>query len=69
MLWGLDVLNVDDEAACRASGSSRTAPLPRGVDRFHFVDDGQTYELTILHTGKQDWGVYDRFLDSFAVQE
>lgn len=43
---------------------------PRGPpaysdDRFYFVHDGQLYELTILHTGKEDWAVYDRFLDSF----
>jgi hypothetical protein len=43
---------------------------PRGPqaysdDRFYFVHDGQLYELTILHTGKEDWTVYDRFLDSF----
>jgi putative hemolysin len=34
-------------------------------DRFYFVHDGQAYELTILHTGKEDWTVYDQFLDSF----
>jgi len=43
---------------------------PRGPqaysdDRFYFVHDGQLYEITILHTGKEDWTVYDRFLDSF----
>ncbi|HSB91192.1 MAG TPA: DUF333 domain-containing protein [Anaerolineales bacterium] len=34
-------------------------------DRFYFVHNGQLFELTILHTGKEDWAVYDRFLDSF----
>jgi putative hemolysin len=34
-------------------------------DRFYFVHDGQLYEITIMHTGKEDWTVYDRFLDSF----
>jgi putative hemolysin len=34
-------------------------------DRFYFVHAGQIYEITIMHSGKEDWGVYDRFLDSF----
>jgi len=34
-------------------------------DRFYFVHDGQVYEITILHAGKEDWSVYDQFLDSF----
>jgi uncharacterized protein len=45
---------------------------PRGTqaysysdDRFYFVHDGQLYEITIMHTGKEDWAVYDQFLDSF----
>jgi hypothetical protein len=43
---------------------------PRGPqaysdDRYYFVHDGQLYEITIMHTGKEDWAVYDRFLDSF----
>ena len=34
-------------------------------DRFYFAHDGQVYEITILHTGMEDWTVYDIFLDSF----
>lgn len=34
-------------------------------DRFYFAHDGQVYEITILHTGKEDWTVYDIFLESF----
>ncbi len=47
---------------------------PRGPqsyddDRYYFVHDGQLYEIVIMHTGKEDWDVYDQFLDSFAFQE
>jgi putative hemolysin len=38
-------------------------------DRFYFVHGGQLYEIVIMHTGKEDWDVYDVFLDSFAFQE
>lgn len=34
-------------------------------DRFYFVHAGQVYEITIMRTGKEDWSMYDRFLDSF----
>ncbi len=43
---------------------------PRGQqsfasDHFYFVHDGQLLVITIMHTGdKEDWGVYDRFLQS-----
>ena len=69
MLWGLDVLSDGDEAAYRASGLSRTAPLPREDDRFYFVHDGQLNELTLLHIGEEDRGVHNRFVDSFAFQK
>lgn len=38
-------------------------------DRFHFVHAGQVYEIVILHSGKEDWSVYDIFLDSFAFRD
>jgi hypothetical protein len=34
-------------------------------DRFYFAHDGQVYEITIMHTGTEDWTVYDIFLGSF----
>jgi len=34
-------------------------------DRFYLVHNGQVYEITIMHAGKEDWAVYDVFLDSF----
>jgi len=37
-------------------------------DRFYFVHGGQVYEIVIMHAGKEDWAVYDVFLDSFAFQ-
>ena len=37
-------------------------------DRFYFVYGGQVYEIVIMHAGKEDWAVYDVFLDSFAFQ-
>jgi putative hemolysin len=47
---------------------------PRGPqsyndDRYYLVHDGQLYEIVIMHTGKEDWSVYDVFLDCFAFQE
>ena len=46
-------------------GFHRPGPQAYSDDRFYFVHDGQLYEITILHTGKEDWTVYDRFRDSF----
>jgi len=37
-------------------------------DRFYFVHGGQIYEIVIMHAGKEDWDLYDVFLDSFAFQ-
>lgn len=37
-------------------------------DRFYFAHAGRIYEITILHAGKEDWSVYDRFLDSFRFE-
>jgi hypothetical protein len=44
---------------------SDNGPQAYDDDRFYFTHDGQVYEITILHTGKEDWTVYDIFLDSF----
>jgi putative hemolysin len=40
-------------------------PQAYNDDRFYFVHEGQVYEIMILHSGKEDWTVYDVFLDSF----
>lgn len=38
-------------------------------DRFFFVHNGQIFVITILHTGeKEDWTIYDRFLQSFEFK-
>jgi putative hemolysin len=43
---------------------SDNGPQAYDDDRFYFVNNGQVYEITIMHTGKEDWTVYDIFLDS-----
>lgn len=42
-----------------------SGPQAYDADRFYFVHAGQMYEITILHAGKEDWSVYDTFLNSF----
>ncbi len=38
-------------------------------DKYFFAHAGQLYTIVILHTGDQeDWGLYDRFLDSFQFE-
>jgi putative hemolysin len=34
-------------------------------DRFYFAHEGQVFEITISHAGRENWAVYDQFLDSF----
>jgi hypothetical protein len=60
---------VAGEVAVHTRFEDPRGPQSYDDDRFYFVHDGQLYELTILHTGKEDWGVYNRFLDSFAFQK
>lgn len=39
-------------------------------DRYYFVHNTQMYVITILHAGnKEDWEVYDHFLDSFQFKQ
>lgn len=39
-------------------------------DRFFLVHDRQMFVITILHAGgKEDWDLYDRFLESFQFEE
>ncbi|MBF8255730.1 MAG: protein of unknown function DUF333 [Anaerolineales bacterium] len=56
---------IGGETAIHTRFDDPRGPQAYSDDRFYFVHDGQLYELTILHTGKEDWTVYDRFLDSF----
>ena len=56
------------ETAIHTRFDDPRGPQAYSDDRFYFVHDGQLYEITIMHTGKEDWSVYDRFLDSFAFQ-
>jgi hypothetical protein len=38
-------------------------------DRFYFAKSGQLYAVTILHTGdKEDWKLYNHFLESVQFQ-
>jgi putative hemolysin len=42
------------------------SPHSSAYDKYFFTNDGQLYTIVILHTGdKEDWDLYDRFLDSF----
>lgn len=34
-------------------------------DRYYFVHHNQIFVITILHTGREDWDIYNRFLESF----
>ncbi len=61
----LGTRTIAGETAIHTRFDDPRGPQAYSDDRFYFVHDGQLYELTILHTGKEDWTVYDRFLDSF----
>ncbi len=37
-------------------------------DRYYFAHEGRIFEITILHSGTEDWRVYNRFLDSFRFE-
>ena len=56
---------IAGEVAVHTRFEDPRGPQSYDDDRFYFVHDGQLYEITIMHTGKEDWSVYDRFLDSF----
>jgi uncharacterized protein len=60
---------IAGETAIHTRFDDPRGPQAYDDDRFYFVHNGQMYEITIMHTGKEDWGVYDRFLDSLAFQE
>jgi len=34
-------------------------------DEYYVVDDGQLFTITILHSGREDWALYDAFLNGF----
>jgi putative hemolysin len=61
----LGTRSIAGEAAVHTRFDDPRGPQAYSDDRYYFVHDGQLYELTIMHTGKEDWSVYDRFLDSF----
>jgi putative hemolysin len=56
---------IADETAVHTRFDDPRGPQSYSDDRYYFVHDGRLYELTILHSGKEDWSVYERFLDSF----
>jgi len=37
-------------------------------DLYFFAHAGRIYEITIIHTAKEDWKVYDSFLDSLRFE-
>jgi hypothetical protein len=42
------------------------SPQSSADDRYYFARAGQLYEIVIVHTGdKEDWDLYNRFLESF----
>ena len=41
------------------------SPQSFANDRYYFVHDNQIFIITILHTGREDWELYNRFLESF----
>ena len=45
---------------------SERSPQSYGADRYYFARDGQLFEITILHAGKEDWELYNRFLSSLT---
>jgi putative hemolysin len=58
---------IAGESAIHTRFDDPRGPQPNTYsdDRYYFVHDGQLYEITIMHTGKEDWAIYDQFLDSF----
>jgi putative hemolysin len=54
---GLDALHLVTQQTPQAYGS----------DDYYFVKDGQLFHIQILHAvGRQDWGLYNLFLQSFT---
>jgi hypothetical protein len=42
------------------------SPQSYAFDKFFFAENGQLYTIVILHTAdKEDWDLYNHFLDSF----
>jgi len=45
------------------------SPQAYADDRYYFAHAGQLYQIVIVHTGdKEDWTLYNRFLDSFRFE-
>jgi putative hemolysin len=44
---------------------NNNGPQAYDDDRFYFVHAGQVYEITVMHAGREDWSIYDIFLNSF----
>jgi hypothetical protein len=48
----------------------KSTPQSYGFDEYYFIKDEQLFRILILHTGgKQDWDLYDQFLQGFAFEE
>jgi putative hemolysin len=46
------------------------SPQSFAYDKYFFARAGQLYQIVILHTGdKEDWEVYDHFLQSFTFEQ
>jgi hypothetical protein len=65
----LGTRTIAGETAIHTRFDDPRGPQSYSDDRFYFVHGGQLYELTLLHTGKEDWAVYNQFLDSLHFQD
>jgi len=65
----LGTRTIAGETAIHTRFDDPRGPQSYSDDRYYFVHGGQLYELTLLHTGKEDWAVYDQFLDSLHFQD
>lgn len=67
-----EVRQADIQIAGRTAVHTRfeRSPHSYAYDKYFFADNGQLYAIVILHTGdKEDWELYDHFLQSFRFSE
>ncbi len=61
-----DTRKIGGEAALHIRQNN--GPQACDDDLSFFAHAGRIYEITIIHTAKEDWKVYDSFLDSFHFE-
>jgi len=42
------------------------SPQAYDSDSYYFIKDDQLFQIQILHCGKEDWELYNKFLESFS---